>query len=126
MEEMKGTIERIRFTNPDNGYTVCNVIPDDDYIIQIKQKVYFDRTITVVGILPLVYDGERCHFKGNWEKNAEFGMQFAVETFEREFPADSESIYRYLSSGVIKHKFLNNGNIKIFSKTNTILRTTKS
>jgi exodeoxyribonuclease V alpha subunit len=55
-----------------------------------------------VGILPLLYEGERCLFKGRWENNAEFGMQFAVESFEREFPTDAESIYRYLASGVVK------------------------
>lgn len=102
MEEIKGTVERIRFSNPENGYTVCYVIPDDDYIDSIRQKVYIDKFVTVVGILPLLYEGERCLFKGKWENNTEFGIQFAVESFEREFPTDSESIYRYLSSGVIK------------------------
>ncbi len=102
MEEFRGTVEKIKFSNHDNGYTVCFVIPDDDYLLSIKQKFYFDRFITVVGILPLLYEGERCRFSGKWENNSEFGMQFAVESFEREFPTDSESIYRYLSSGVIK------------------------
>ncbi len=102
MEEIKGTVERIRFSNPENGYTVCYVVPDDDYLEPISRKVYFDVYVTVVGILPLLYEGERCLFKGKWENNTEFGMQFAVESFEREFPTDAESIYRYLSSGVIK------------------------
>ncbi len=102
MEEFRGTVERIRFSSPDNGYTVCNVLPDDDYVIDIQKKAFVDNFVTVVGILPLLYEGERCLFKGKWENNAEFGTQFAVESFEREFPTDSESIYRYLSSGVIK------------------------
>lgn len=102
MEEIKGTVEKIRFSNPDNGYTVCYVIPDEEYLNTISQKVYVDEYVTVVGILPLLYEGERCFFKGKWENNTEFGMQFAVESFEREFPTDAESIYRYLSSGVIK------------------------
>ena len=55
MEEFRGTVEKIRFSNNDNGYTVCYVIPDDDYLISIKQKFYFDKFVTVVGILPLAW-----------------------------------------------------------------------
>ena len=102
MEGFKGTVERIRFSNPENGYTVCNVLPDSEYLSLIKQKIFVDEYVTVVGILPLLYEGERCFFNGKWENNTEFGIQFAVDSFEREFPADAESIYRYLSSGVIK------------------------
>ena len=33
-----------------------------------------DDFITVVGVLPLLYEGERCLFKGKWENNTEFGI----------------------------------------------------
>ena len=44
MEELQGYVEHIVFRNADNGYTVLNLISDED-------------EITCVGIFPVVTEG---------------------------------------------------------------------
>ncbi len=87
--ELKGEVEQIIFRNEKNGYTVLNIVSNDELI-------------TAVGIMPLVNVGESLNLFGKWSKHPNFGEQFQVETFERFMPSGAEAIFKYLSSGVIK------------------------
>ena len=46
--------------------------------------------------------GEHLHLTGKWEKHAQYGLQFSVETCEQSLPATIEGVRRYLGSGMIK------------------------
>lgn len=87
--QLKGTVEHIIYCNEDNGYTVMDLGLEDD-------------VITACGVLPYVSDGDSLILWGNWVHNPKYGRQFKVEQYERDMPADSAAILRYLSSRTIK------------------------
>ncbi len=89
MVELKGTVEHLIYVNEDNGYTVMDVGLEDD-------------VITACGILPYVAEGDALILRGNWTHNPKYGRQFKVEAYERDLPADSAAILRYLSSRTVK------------------------
>ncbi len=90
IEQLEGVVERIIYSNSDNGYTICDVSVADDDII------------TAVGIMPMTGEGDRLTMYGQWVHNPKYGRQFSVTQYERIMPADVESILRYLSSRTIK------------------------
>ncbi len=89
MIELKGVVEHIIYTNEDNGYTVLDLGLEDD-------------VITACGILPYIGEGDAVILRGVWTHNPKYGRQFKVEAYERDMPADSAAILRYLSSRSIK------------------------
>ena len=89
LTRLTGTVERIIYSNEDNGYTVLDFGLEDD-------------VITACGILPYITDGDSLILWGNWAHNPKYGRQFKVEQYERNMPADSAAILRYLSSRTIK------------------------
>ena len=88
--QISGTIEHVIYANEENGYAICDFGTDDDELI------------TIVGTMPYVAEGDRLNAWGKWVHNPKYGTQFKVESYEREMPADTSAILRYLSSGSIK------------------------
>ena len=89
LTRLKGTVEHIIYANEDNGYTVLDFGLEDD-------------VVTACGTMPYVSDGDSLILWGNWVHNPKYGRQFKVEQYERDMPADSTAILRYLSSRTIK------------------------
>ncbi len=90
LQRLEGTVENVIYTNEETGYTICDVGIENDEII------------TVVGIMPLVGEGDGLTVYGKWVHNPKYGKQFSVVQYERFMPADEASILRYLSSGTVK------------------------
>lgn len=88
MAEIEGTVVSIVYRNDDNGYTVAKVKNGRN-------------TDSFVGIMPLINEGQRIKFVGEWTIHPNFGQQFKVEHYEEIMPATIEGIERYLSSGLI-------------------------
>ena len=89
--ELSGQIERITYTNEENGYTIARV------------KVYGQRDlITVVGYLMSPVPGEVLNLKGEWINHPKFGEQFKVVEYKTTVPATVFGIKKYLGSGLIK------------------------
>ncbi len=88
---LKGVIERITFTNPDNGYTVAR--------FQAGRRFGL---VTIVGALADVHPGARLRLEGRWKTHPKYGDQFEIERYVEEMPATIEGIKRYLGSGLIK------------------------
>ncbi|GAB4445584.1 MAG: ATP-dependent RecD-like DNA helicase [Anaerolineae bacterium] len=88
---LKGVVERITYTNPDNGYTVARFKADRRYDI-----------VTVVGALANVHPGARLRLEGRWKTHPKFGEQFELVSYTEERPATVEGIRRYLGSGLVK------------------------
>lgn len=86
---VEGFVENIIFRNEDNGYTVFNI-------------VYNDEEITCVGVLSYINTGEFITAQGEFVKHAVYYMQFKVTSYEFRAPDDAASVRRYLSSGAIK------------------------
>lgn len=85
-----GDVERVIFSNEENGYTILEMSLDDG------------STVTAVGIMPYVGEGEELKVYGKWVHNPKYGKQFSVSSYEKVMPADEASIRRYLASGAIK------------------------
>jgi exodeoxyribonuclease V alpha subunit len=90
-ETLLGTIERITYYNPENGYTVAQVTPEG--------RAY---TVTVVGSLLEASPGESLRLHGQWTSHARYGRQFQVERYTTVLPASVAGIEKYLGSGLIK------------------------
>ena len=91
LETITGTVESVIFENRDNGYTVCDISTEDG-----------DDIITVCGILPGTGVGDRLKLAGEWTFHKTYGRQFSVAYFEKQLPATSCEILRYLSSRAVK------------------------
>ncbi len=88
-EKVKGYVEKIRYRNESNGYTVFDLVNDDD-------------EITCVGNCPFVNEGENVEVTGVYVDHREYGPQLKVEQIAVVKPSDEQSIERYLASGAIK------------------------
>lgn len=88
-KEIGGTVERITYRNESNAYTVAEVKIDG-------------KSLTVVGIMPFLTEGDEAVFYGEYTVHPSYGEQFKAEHFERKTPQNSAAILRYLSSGAIK------------------------
>lgn len=89
MEELQGYVDHIVFHSADNGYTVLNLISDED-------------EITCVGIFPVVTEGEILLLHGEYTSHPTYGEQFQMKSYETKPPEDVLSMERYLASGAIK------------------------
>ncbi len=91
LAELRGQIERITFTNEENGYTVAKV------------KVYGrSELVPVLGNLMSPTPGAILKMWGKWSTHPKFGEQFEVIRYETQVPATEHGIEKYLGSGLIK------------------------
>jgi exodeoxyribonuclease V alpha subunit len=91
LTDLSGQIERITFTNEENGFTIAKV------------KVQGQRDlVTVVGNLMAPMPGEILDMRGKWAHHPKFGEQFKVVQFKTKVPATVYGIRKYLGSGLIK------------------------
>lgn len=89
--ELTGQIERITYTNDENGFTIARV------------KVYgYHDLVTVSGNFISPVPGETFVMKGEWIRHPKFGEQFKVVHYETRTPASVYGIKKYLGSGLIK------------------------
>jgi len=91
LTHLKGQIERITYTNEENGYSV------------VKLKVYGQKDlVNAVGSMMAPTPGEILELKGEWSSHPKFGDQFKITHYKTEVPATVYGIQKYLGSGLIK------------------------
>lgn len=88
-EKLIGQVVGIVYYNSDNGYTVCDIQTDED-------------TVTAVGYMPQIAEGENVIIFGEWTFHQDYGPQFKAEYYERSLPSEVDDILKYLASGSIK------------------------
>ena len=89
MATVQGFVEKIKYRNEDNGYTVLSLAAsDDEYIL--------------VGTFPYINEGEMIEASGTMREHPIYGEQLQVESYEIKTPEDADSMERYLASGAIK------------------------
>ncbi|MCU0491543.1 MAG: ATP-dependent RecD-like DNA helicase [Chloroflexaceae bacterium] len=91
MPTLEGTLERITYHSPEDGYTVARLTP--------QGKGYL---VTIVGKLIGIKPGETLALEGEWKEHREHGRQFEVASFRTLMPATIDGMRRYLGSGLIK------------------------
>lgn len=89
METIKGFIDHIIYRNKDNGYTVLNLLTQDD-------------ACTCVGFFKTMDQGETIEAQGEYIQHQVYGKQFKIESYKILPPNDAVSVERYLSSGAVK------------------------
>lgn len=104
MDLLSGSVERITYYNPENGYTVLRLRPEHQKGIHAapKSSLSVDGLATVVGNLPEVSPGEFLQLQGQWSRHPTHGSQFKAEVCEQTLPATLAGIQGYLGSGMIK------------------------
>ncbi len=90
METISGSIERVTFHNPENGF----------FVIKVRLKGKAD-ALTVVGAHPCLAEGEDVVCFGAWRTDASYGHQFRAESVRTQTPATLNGIKKYLASGAI-------------------------
>ncbi len=89
MIEMQGYVDHIIFQNSNNGYTVMEVVADEE-------------EITCVGMCPGLTEGENIHATGEYTEHPVYGKQFKISEYRIVAPTDRDSVLRYLASGAVK------------------------
>ena len=89
METIKGYVDHIIFQNSDNGYTVLELLGDEDSVI-------------LVGMLRGVTQGDSIEAEGDFVDHPVYGSQFKVTRYRAVTPEDAAGMERYLASGAIK------------------------
>ena len=97
-ERLQGAVERITYHNEDSGYSVLRVKPDKRY----PRAMARDGTVTVVGVMPALNEGESAEFSGSWVDDKVYGMQFRASQTLPAPPQTAKGIVSYLSSGIVK------------------------
>jgi exodeoxyribonuclease V alpha subunit len=104
VDDLSGSVERITFYNPENGYTVLRLRPDTRAGARGRRipGLGNDGLATVVGNLPELSPGEALRLQGHWSTHPKHGPQFVAEVCEQTLPATVAGIKSYLGSGLIK------------------------
>lgn len=86
---ISGTVEEIIYSNPENGYTVCDITSSDGQLV------------TATGYMPYITEGENVVMTGSWTTHPDYGEQFRADYCETIMPSDEDAILMYLSSGIV-------------------------
>ena len=89
MATVCGFVEKIKYRNEDNGYTVLSLVDaGEEY--------------TLVGSFHYISEGEMIEAVGSMTEHPVYGEQMTVESYEIKAPEDIAAMERYLGSGAIK------------------------
>ena len=91
MATITGIIERIKYRNEENGYTVLSVSDNAD-----------GNEVVMVGTFAYVSEGDMIEASGRLTEHPVYGEQLQVESYEMKAPQDIATVERYLGSGAIK------------------------
>ncbi len=87
-ETVSGTVEKIIFRNEQNFYTVASIETDE-------------KLLTIVGNFANISVGLKIEASGKFVENQKYGRQFQVQTIDMSTPKDEDSIFSYISSGML-------------------------
>jgi len=90
LSRLRGQIERITFTNEDNGFTIARLKVTGQHEL-----------VTVTGSLMSPTPGEVLEMRGAWTNHPKYGEQFKITDYKTTVPATVYGIQKYLGSGLI-------------------------
>lgn len=91
-EQLRGVVDRVTYHNPDNGWSVLQVLPFDAP----------GRRETVLVHQTKVFAGATMSFEGAWQTHPRYGRQFSATRAEEQKPASAGALEKYIGSGLIK------------------------
>ncbi len=82
MASVTGFVEKVKFRNEDNGYSVLSVVSNgEEYIL--------------VGIFHYIEEGELIEANGSMTEHPIYGEQLQVESYELKIPESTVAIAMY-------------------------------
>ena len=84
--ELKGQITELIYKNDSNSYTIAEFEKEDG------------DSLTIVGYLPFIEEGDSLKVIGKMVTHQEYGEQLKVDTFEKLIPENSKALEKYLAS----------------------------
>ncbi len=93
---MKGRHLVTIFHNEQNLYSVVRIRVDE------TNAAYDEKEVVIVGYFPPIYEHETYIFYGKLKEHPKFGVQFAVDHFQKDMPHTKEGIVSYLSSALFQ------------------------
>ena len=87
----KGSVERVTYHNPENGYTIARLSAEGEREI-----------VTIVGAIAAIKEGENVEVEGVWTNHPKYGKQLKIEKCTPIYPSTLDGIQKYLGSGLIK------------------------
>ena len=91
MEQLTGTVGKIKYRNEDNCYTILSF-----YINDIEPP------ITVTGVFFKIEEDEYFTLYGKYITHPKYGRQFELDHYEAGFPQETHMLMEYLGRGIIK------------------------
>lgn len=88
--QLKGTVERIVFSNTETQFHVGILDSDEGF-----------GAVTFAGNFESLQPGESVELEGSWEKHPKFGPQFKVQSYRSVAPVTEKGIRKYLGSGLV-------------------------
>ncbi len=89
---IKGIIKKLIYHMEEDGFVIARIDMQEP-----EQK-----EMVVVGKMAAVTVGEMYQFKGKWNVDQRYGMQFNFEDYQIILPTTLDGVRRYLGSGLIK------------------------
>jgi exodeoxyribonuclease V alpha subunit len=90
-ESLEGTVERVTFHSEQTGFCVLRV------------KIRGERELlSVVGSAAVIKAGEFVECYGNWQNDAQHGLQFKANSLRVIAPTTLEGMEKYLGSGMVR------------------------
>ncbi len=89
-ETVEGAVGRILFSNDENGWCAVRLQPEDA------------TSLTAIGPLLGVRQGDELRLTGRWIQHAKYGEQFEVESYVHVAPSTLDGLRRFLGSGKIR------------------------
>jgi exodeoxyribonuclease V alpha subunit len=94
---LRGTIERVTYSDEQSLYSVLRVAPEEGYDVA-DGSLFRPARVTAVGRAHGPMAGQRVELVGRWEQHRTHGRQFAFESLAVLPPADADGLVRYLAS----------------------------
>lgn len=91
MQTIEGTIENIRFQNPDNGWCAAQLLDKET-----------KKPVSITGVFPALRVGMTIRATGEIEQT-KYGPTFRIQSWSEARPSDVEGIEKYLASGLVKN-----------------------
>lgn len=95
--EIRGTIERVTYSDEQSLYSVLKISPDAGYEIS-DGSLFRPKRVTAVGKAIGPSAGQHVRLCGRWEDHKTHGKQFSFDVFEVLTPTDTGGLKRYLAS----------------------------
>lgn len=88
--ELQGQISRIKFKSEESGWSVFNIIPEDDPLNEI----------CITGTAGYIEEGDLVAVQGHYEKHKVYGDQYKADVIIKVLPKRAKDIKRYLIKNI--------------------------